>query len=489
MISRTGLLLAVLAALALPAGAAAADKPKQTTADKKKKAPADTQKPPAEKQKPPAEKQKSAAAEKPAAASEQPPAAAPKPPRVVEKPKPLTPEKHKLKKGAEGQLCFGCHVQLEAQLKKASVHTPVRSKQCVGCHNPHSSQHGKLLANEIGATCLSCHGEVVPAKAHSTHAPAANGECVKCHAAHASDNPFVLTKPITQLCAGCHEGIVKGAAAAKVKHRPVEQGGCATCHDPHGSKTAPLLLTSAEPDLCLRCHKADKPIFAKQHGGYVVSRARCTSCHDPHGSSVKGMLYDNVHAPVAKGMCGQCHEAPGAQAGFAPKQHARELCNRCHARTVTAITDKGHLHRPVMEGDACLNCHDPHASKQKKLLVGPTSALCGSCHEDTSKRHERSPTKHQPIGDGECFTCHDPHSSDSPLLFAKAAVVDTCGQCHDFKKHQTHPIGEKVADPRNRNLTVECLSCHRAHGTEFKRLMPFAQAPDLCVKCHQQYKR
>ena len=49
MISRTGLLLAVLAALALPAGAAAADKPKQTSAAKKK-APADTQKPPVEKQ-------------------------------------------------------------------------------------------------------------------------------------------------------------------------------------------------------------------------------------------------------------------------------------------------------------------------------------------------------------------------------------------------------------------------------------------------------
>jgi len=143
----------------------------------------------------------------------------------------------------------------------------------------------------------------------------------------------------------------------------------------------------------------------------------------------------------------------------------------------------------VVEGDACLNCHDAHASKQKALLAGTTLALCGSCHVDTLKRHERSPTRHPPIGDGECSTCHDPHASDNAFLFVQAGVVETCGKCHDWQKHSTHPLGEKILDPRNPNLTLECLSCHRAHGTEFKRLMPFAMTSDLCTKCHQQYKR
>jgi predicted CXXCH cytochrome family protein len=223
--------------------------------------------------------------------------------------------------------------------------------------------------------------------------------------------------------------------------------------------------------------------------GYSVAKARCTSCHDPHGSSTKGMLYDTVHAPVAKGMCGQCHEPPGAQTALKPKQSAPELCNLCHARTVTAMLEKGHTHRPVLEGDSCLNCHDPHASKQKSLLAGRTEALCGSCHADTMKRHQRSPTKHEPIEDGQCAACHDPHSSDNSLLFAKASVNESCGQCHDFTKHSTHPVGETVLDPRNRNLSVDCLSCHQAHGTEYKRLMLFAQTPELCTKCHQQYKR
>jgi predicted CXXCH cytochrome family protein len=93
------------------------------------------------------------------------------------------------------------------------------------------------------------------------------------------------------------------------------------------------------------------------------------------------------------------------------------------------------------------------------------------------------------VGGGECATCHDPHASDDALLFVQAGITEICRQCHDWQKHSMHPIGDKVVDPRNRNLAVECLSCHRAHGTEFRRLMPFAATSDLCTKCHAQYKR
>ena len=36
--------------------------------------------------------------------------------------------KFKLKPGASGQLCLDCHGEFAAVLKKASVHTPVKSK-------------------------------------------------------------------------------------------------------------------------------------------------------------------------------------------------------------------------------------------------------------------------------------------------------------------------------------------------------------------------
>src|SRR6266568_540324 len=400
---------------------------------------------------------------------------------------PAGANKFKLKPGASGTVCLECHTtDIETQLKKPFVHTPVKSRDCIGCHNPHAAQHGKLLAEEPGKICASCHQDVVPAKAKSTHKPVSDG-CVTCHEPHASDFPSNLVKAQVALCAGCHKEIAEGAAKAKVKHRPVEQG-CATCHDPHGSATGTALLKGDVPGLCVKCHKTDRPTFLTKHAGYPVSGARCTSCHDPHGSDTRGMLYNTVHPPVARGLCSQCHEAASSPNRFRTKQAGINLCKTCHAQRVLQMMDQSRLHWATIEGAACLNCHNPHASKVKGLVKSNLVNVCGKCHADTVKRQERSPTKHKPITDGQCQKCHDPHGSPQALMLKGADRIDLCGTCHDWQKHSTHPIGAKFKDPRNPNLTLECLSCHRAHGTEYKHMMPYATTTDMCTKCHQNLK-
>jgi predicted CXXCH cytochrome family protein len=192
--------------------------------------------------------------------------------------------------------------------------------------------------------------------------------------------------------------------------------------------------------------------------------------------------------PVAKGNCTQCHPAPGSPNQFQTKLVGAALCKSCHAVKMTAMFDKDRLHRPVADGD-CLACHNPHASKIKGLIKGNMIQVCGECHGETIKRQERSVTKHKPIGGGECVACHDPHASNAPLLFAKEDTIDTCGKCHDWQKHSSHPIGQGKVDPRNKNLQLDCLSCHRAHGTEYKHMFPYATHTDLCTKCHTQYTR
>src|SRR6266496_5087913 len=192
------------------------------------------------------------------------------------------PPNFKLKKGAEGKLCLDCHAgQLDDILKRPFVHTPVRSRECTGCHNPHASDHGKLLAGDASKACASCH-DMVPAKARSTHKPLAEKGCTGCHDPHASAFKFNLVKGGNDLCASCHKGIADAAAKAKVKHRPIEQRGCVACHDPHGSAKASSLLSSDVPGLCVGCHKTDNPLFASKHQGYPVAKARCTACHARH---------------------------------------------------------------------------------------------------------------------------------------------------------------------------------------------------------------
>jgi predicted CXXCH cytochrome family protein len=396
--------------------------------------------------------------------------------------------KQKLKPGAGGAGCLECHVKFGDVLKKTAVHTPVRQRQCTGCHNPHASDHAKLLTADGSTSCLACHATIVPKDAKSVHRPASETRCLECHDPHSSAIPAILVKPVDTLCAGCHKPIAEGIAKAKRKHAPVEKG-CVTCHDPHGSATSANVLKKPVPALCIQCHKTDKPIFTKQHFGYDVARSDCTSCHDPHGSSKPGILYDEVHSPVAKGMCAQCHDAPGSANALRTKERGPQLCAGCHGQKVNDMLARNRVHSPVLEGQACLTCHAPHAAKGKGLMRGSTIAVCGSCHSDTLKRLAASPTKHQPIADGECGKCHDPHSGNASLMLTSASTVEMCGKCHDWLNHSSHPMGDKAKDPRNRNLTVQCMSCHRAHGTEYKRMLLSASQLELCVTCHKQYQR
>lgn len=384
----------------------------------------------------------------------------------------------RLRPGADGELCLECHDPDIGQiLKRPFIHTPVRARQCTGCHNPHVSSERKLLGADPRRVCSTCH-DVIPPKPVSTHPPVGEGRCTDCHDPHASSYKYNLVREPGALCAGCHPAIAE-TARSEFRHAPVERG-CTVCHLPHASGAAPKLLRSAVPALCLGCHRAER--LPAAHGGYPVASARCTTCHDPHGSSVRRLLYASVHPPVAKRNCAQCHEPPTARTPFRTKRSGGDLCRTCHTDRIAKMMARSRVHAPVAAG-ACLDCHAPHAGPQRGLIKGDMVVVCGRCHGDTIQRQALSPTKHKPIATGQCMRCHEPHGGDAPLMLAKPDVVSLCQGCHDWQKHFSHPLGDRYRDPRNRNLPLACLSCHRAHGTEYAHLTPYP-GKDLCTRCH-----
>jgi len=423
-------------------------------------------------------------------------------------PAPPTPGQnpYRLKPGASGKACLECHTEFADKLKSRFVHTPVKAGNCAGCHSPHTSNHGKLLAASPNAICVTCHTAVIPAKAASTHKVAMEGHCVTCHDPHASNNKANLQKAGNDLCVTCHKGLTDTIAKAKFPHAPVTTG-CLNCHNPHASGTAEHLLKAAVPALCVQCHRPDSPSFTRQHLNYPVGKANCASCHNPHGSNTAAILYDTVHPPVAAKRCNQCHAAPTAAEPFATRRGGFELCRGCHTDMINETFAKSRVHWPVVDKTGCLSCHEPHASRQKKLLNVPTAALCGRCHKDTLDRQARLAQKaaqentaskikvdkgaftHDPVSQGNCTACHAPHASDSAFLMRKASVVEGCGGCHDWIKHNAHPMGDKTLDPRNKNNAVNCLSCHRSHGTGNRYLITAVGVTELCTQCHKQLKR
>jgi len=414
--------------------------------------------------------------------------------------------KFKLKPDAKGKLCLNCHEDFKDKLKNPFVHTPVKEGNCSECHNPHAASHGKLLDEDANKVCAKCHDNILPKDPKSIHKVVMEGNCVKCHDPHASNNKFVLLKPGNGLCVECHKDIGNAIAKVKFKHNPVEKG-CMNCHDPHASAKSDNLLKSDLVSLCTSCHKTDSPAFARQHVNYPVATTNCSSCHDPHGSDKGGILFENVHTPVANKQCGQCHEASSSPTPFKTKRAGYELCLGCHSKTMNEAFDKNRIHWPLVDKTGCLNCHEPHASKEKKLLLGDSKTLCGKCHPDTmefqgklaeKEKQENAAAKgkvikgaltHNPIQEGQCEACHASHASDNAFLLKEPKIIELCGTCHDWSKHTSHPMGDKVADSRNKNLKMDCLSCHRSHGTGNRYIIPFPKVTDLCVQCHKQLKR
>ncbi|MFA5700294.1 MAG: cytochrome c3 family protein [Desulfuromonas sp.] len=395
---------------------------------------------------------------------------------------------YNLAAGARGKLCLTCHEDFSKTMQKKHIHTPLAQGDCTGCHSPHAADHGKLLAADKSQICFSCHEGLVPEGAASSHLAVSEGNCVACHDPHSSDYKMNLIKPAGELCLGCHADFGLKIKQNKFPHSPVSDD-CMICHTPHASADNPNLLNTNVPELCLGCHDADKKTFKSQHMNYPVEQANCSSCHNPHGSSTQSMLYDNVHEPLSKRMCKQCHADPTAAQPFETLRDGFELCQGCHYDMVNDTFNKQRIHWPLVDKTGCLNCHSPHASAEANLMKAPMKQVCGSCHGDTIARQERSLTKHQPINDGECSICHDPHSSNNAFILTEPSNINLCGQCHDWQIHSTHPIGAEVVDPRNPNLTLDCLSCHRTHGTEYPHFIYYETINDLCVQCHTKFRR
>lgn len=398
------------------------------------------------------------------------------------------PDKYKLKEGAKGKICLTCHVSFQDKMKEPFVHTPLRRGECSGCHNPHTSARKKLLGDTVERMCLRCHPAIPGREAASVHAAVSQGKCVQCHDPHAAQNKNNLLAAGNALCFGCHKNMAGAASAVKYQHLPAAKD-CLTCHSPHASAEAGYLLKAPVPQLCIQCHKTDRPVFAKQHMNYPVGKSLCTNCHNAHGSNQKGILYDTVHKPVASRMCSQCHEDPGSATPLKTRKPSPELCKGCHALFVKEAFDKKRIHWPLADRKSCQNCHNPHASREKGLLLASQTRLCGSCHGDSLDQMAKVKSQHNPVKEGSCTACHMPHSSDNPQLLAKPGLMDLCGTCHDWGKHSNHPMGGKYRDLRNKNLAVDCSSCHRGHGTDHKRMLLQATVTEVCVQCHEKLRR
>ncbi|GAB4539325.1 MAG: hypothetical protein Fur0020_08250 [Thermodesulfovibrionia bacterium] len=158
-----------------------------------------------------------------------------------------------------------------------------------------------------------------------------------------------------------------------------------------------------------------------------------------------------------------------------------ELCYNCHDK---AGFENKVVHAAVSMG--CTSCHNPHSSKNTKLLLSEPPELCYNCHDKTAFSKK---VVHVPVEGGMCLSCHTPHSGEVETLLLKR-LNGLCGECHlsqtgshviaGIGKKTTHPI-DKVPDPKRPGKEMSCVSCHNPHSSDIPTLF---QQERICRRCH-----
>jgi len=113
-----------------------------------------------------------------------------------------------------------------------------------------------------------------------------------------------------------------------------------------------------------------------------------------------------IHPPYKERACSECHKI---NEGYTLQEKLPALCFNCHDNYGMKFKV---LHGPVALGE-CTICHNPHSSKNEKLLNFDGQSLCYECHE---KSDVLKNDVHSGIEDSKCWDCHDPHGGKDRFL-------------------------------------------------------------------------
>lgn len=112
--------------------------------------------------------------------------------------------KAQLKASADADTCYPCHKSERAKSMRTSHH-PIREGKmaCSSCHNPHDGSQPKMIKGDsVNELCYTCHTEKRGPFLFE-HA-AVREDCVSCHEPHGSNHKRLLLSKMPNLCWNCH---------------------------------------------------------------------------------------------------------------------------------------------------------------------------------------------------------------------------------------------------------------------------------------------
>jgi predicted CXXCH cytochrome family protein len=229
---------------------------------------------------------------------------------------------------------------------------------------------------------------------------------------------------------------------------------------------------------------------------------KCTDCHSE--------LIEKVtkHSPATES-CETCHDVKikehteNGTKGLMLAEKVPELCYTCHDGLKAILDTIRNVHAAINSVKSCTNCHSPHSSTEKKLLVSEEKKLCLSCHNkdvsfdgkktvNISKLLASAKVVHPPLEAEGCVVCHQPHGSTDNYLLnadfpkgnysaAKRENFAFCWECHDSDLFEVAVTASKTNFRDGaRNLHYlhrtgkngrSCVACHNVHASPNEHLI------------------
>lgn len=368
-----------------------------------------------------------------------------------------------------GKVCLDCHVEKKSLLEKRFAHGPFVLGNCEECHDAERIS----LRAEGADLCLECHESFRNKMTAWTeqHEPVRWSDCTACHEPHATSYRYSLRAPGAALCESCHLD-KKDQKEWPSRHEPFAAGRCDDCHDPHGS-TESYLLAMPVKELCAEaCHDYQTEQLAEKHHGFDVTRLSCSSCHDPHASRRPSMVREDIHPPVARGLCEHCHTSENGEVRLVLPEET--FCEGCHAGTLNEEERKGNQHGPFRKRQ-CVQCHAAHGSQEPAMLLAREHEVCLKCHQDLREKM-KGRHAHRPFVEAPCTACHDAHASEFSAAL-NVSESETCFECH------RENVFRRVLFSHAPVAKGNCIFCHDGHGTENRFLLK-RQPAETCMRCH-----
>jgi predicted CXXCH cytochrome family protein len=270
---------------------------------------------------------------------------------------------------------------------------------------------------------------------------------------------------------------------------------CLECHSTLRARLASELKHGALESGCETCHTDHTPSSAaKAAMPYLVANPPelCANCHDLAETKLR-----DAHRgqPFAKARCTRCHDphASKNQKLIAATPHepfAKRQCESCHVAAVNGVAKLkaetsavclGCHQNQKPHGGSCVECHEPHASNRKFLMASPGASLCSRCHAAVAKKE----FVHEPAK-SDCTLCHNPHGG----LRAEGNAL--CLECHsvDSKSKLEAPdrltlFGGQITLPAQhfRDLKLLELTNDRGHPVANHPVLSKADGKTSALSC------